>query len=311
MPVIRNISDSQQGPHSEKNRAILAAVGAVLLWCFSGVCFRKGSELMGSMVYLTFITGGGALTAFLLQFIRRQSLAAVFLPPVRVMTAGFFGVALYTVMLAAAFAIAPESDIGQINLLNYLWPVWVVVFGIALLKNRPNPYLTLTGILLGLSGVMVSRGFDQFAQLPTDILPHALSLFGALMFAGYSVLLRKWQIPEDQGGTAFNFAVCSVLACVIAVILNQWQNMPAWSSEALFWVLFGAIGPVGLAYSWWEIGVKKGPVYLIASLAYFIPIGSSLLIGLIFKEAMNNGLLFGAVLIVMGAWLVRYAGSDR
>ena len=78
---------------------------------------------MGSMVYLTFITGGGALTAVILQFIRRQSLAVVFLPPVRVMVAGFFGVALYTVMLAAAFGIAPESDIGQINLLNYLWPV--------------------------------------------------------------------------------------------------------------------------------------------------------------------------------------------
>jgi drug/metabolite transporter (DMT)-like permease len=262
------------------------------------------------MVYLTFMTGGGALTAVVLQFFRRQSLAAVFLPPVRVMAAGFFGVALYTVMLAAAFAIAPESDIGQINLLNYLWPVWVVIFGIALLKNRPNPYLTLTGILLGFSGVMVSRGFDQFAQLPTDILAHALSLFGALMFAGYSVLLRKWQIPEDQGGTAFNFAVCSVLSCVIAVILNQWQSMPAWSNEALFWVLFGAVGPVGLAYSWWEIGVKKGPVYLIASLAYFIPIGSSLLIGLIFKESMNNGLFFGGVLIAMGAWLVRYAGRE-
>lgn len=265
---------------------------------------------MGSMVYLTFITGGGALTAVILQFIRRQSLAAIFLPPVRVMMAGFFGVALYTVMLAAAFGIAPESDIGQINLLNYLWPVWVVIFGIVLLKNRPNPYLTLTGILLGLSGVMISRGFDQFTQLPTGFLAHALSLFGALMFAGYSVLLRKWQIPEDQGGTVFNFAVCSVLACMIAGILEQWQNMPAWSNEALFWVVFGAVGPVGLAYSWWEIGVKKGPVYLIASLAYFIPIGSSLLIGLVFKESMNSGLLFGGVLIAMGAWLVRYAGRD-
>jgi len=213
-------------------------------------------------------------------------------------------------MLAAAFGIAQESDIGQINLLNYLWPVWVVIFGIVLLKNRPNPSLTLTGILLGLSGVMISRGFDQFTQLPTDFLAHVLALFGGLMFGGYSVLLRKWEIPEDKGGTAFKFAVGSVLACVIAVILKQWQNMPSWSNEALFWVVFGAVGPVGLAYSWWEMAVKKGPVYLIASLAYFIPIGSSLLIGLIFKESMNNGLLFGSALIALGAWLVRYAGRD-
>jgi len=278
-----------------------------LLWCFSGVCFRKGSELLGSMVYLTFMTGGGAVTAVILQFISRQPLAAVFLPPVRVMVAGFFGVSLYTVMLAAAFGIAPESDIGQINLLNYLWPVWVVVFGIILLKNRPNLYLTITGILLGLSGVMISRGFDQLTQLPTEFLAHLLAFFGALMWALYSVLLRKWQIPEEKGGTAFNFAVCSVCACMIAAILGQWENV-AWSHEAFFWVLYGAVGPVGLAYSWWEMGVKKGPVYLIAALAYFIPIGSSLLIGIVFKESMNNGLIVGAILIAAGAWLVRYDG---
>ena len=37
--------------------------------------------------------------------------------------------------------------------------------------------------------------------------------------------------------------------------------------------------------------------------AYFIPIGSTLLIGLLFREAVGPGLLFGAVLIAAGAWL--------
>ncbi len=310
MSVLENKSDKQLSPRNTKNRAISAAVGSVILWCFSGVCFRKGSEMMGTMVYLTFMTGGGALTAVMLQFIRRQPLSAIFRPPVRVMASGFFGVALYTVMLAAAFGIAPESDLGQINLLNYLWPVWVVVLGIILLKDRPNSYLTIIGVLFGLAGVMISRGFDLFFQVPSNFSAHALALVGGLMWATYSVLLRKWQIPEEKGGTAFNFAVCSILAGIIAVFLNQWQNMPPWTNASFFWVLFGAVGPVGLAYSWWEIGVKKGPVYLIAALAYFIPIGSSLLIGLIFRESMNYGLLFGAALIATGAWLVRYAGRD-
>ena len=63
-------------PLNTNNRAILAAVGSVLLWCWSGVCFRKGSELMGTMVYLTFMTGGGALTAVILQLFRRQPISA-------------------------------------------------------------------------------------------------------------------------------------------------------------------------------------------------------------------------------------------
>jgi len=292
-------------------RAVLAASGAVLLWCWSGVCFREGAELMGAMVYLTFITGGGAITALLIQMFSGRPLASIYRLPRRMMVAGFFGVALYTVMLATAFGIAPNSDLGQINLLNYIWPVWVVVFGMILLKDRPNPYLAVLGIVLGLLGVMISRGLTQIFQLPDNLLAPFLALAGGIMWACYSVLLRRWKIPEDQGGTAFNFAVCAVVAGLIALYLDQWQNMPAWTMKMAFWVLFGSIGPVGLAYSWWEIGAKKGPVFLIASLAYFIPIGSSLIIGLIYEESMNSGLIFGAVLIAMGAWVINRACTQN
>ena len=58
-----------------------------------------------------------------------------------------------------------------------------------------------------------------------------------------------------------------------------------------------------------EIGVKKGPVFIIAVLSYFIPIGSSILIGLIFKEAMNPGLFLGAIFITIGAGMIRYASA--
>jgi drug/metabolite transporter (DMT)-like permease len=36
---------------------------------------------------------------------------------------------------------------------------------------------------------------------------------------------------------------------------------------------------------------------------YFMPIGSTRLIGILFREAMGPGLLFGAVLVAAGAWL--------
>lgn len=292
-------------------RSILLGVGAILLWCWSGVCFRKGSELMGSMVYLTFMTGGGTLTAVVVQYLRRQPLSDIYRLPVRVIVAGFFGVALYTVMLAAAFGLAPSTDIGQINLLNYLWPVWMVVLGIIFLGNRPKVILAITGILMGLFGVLISRGFGLLTHPPLNILPPALATTGGFLWALYIVLLRKWKIPEEKGGTAFHFAVCAIIAGLTAVYLKEWQSIPPWSGPMIFWIVVGAVGPVGIAYSWYEISVKNGPVLLIASLSYFIPIGSSLLIGLFFKETMNKGLIFGAILITFGAWLVRSASQEK
>lgn len=111
------------------NGAVLAAVCAVLLWSFSGVCFRKGSQLMGSMVYLTFMTAIGSFTAVLLHYFKGQPLSSLYRLPPRVCVSGIVGVAFYTVILSAAFGIAAESDLGQINLLNLMWPVWVVVLG--------------------------------------------------------------------------------------------------------------------------------------------------------------------------------------
>ncbi|MBU2515812.1 EamA family transporter [bacterium] len=296
---------------STNKRAVLLGVGSILLWCWSGVCFRKGSDLMGSpMVYLTFMTGGGALTAVVLQYLRRLPLSDIYRLPSRVIITGFFGVALYTVMLAAAFGIAPVSDIGQINLLNYLWPVWVVILGTLFLGNKPRIKSAIAGMVLGLFGVVISRGFDHLIHPPSNLFPHVLALTGGFLWALYVVLLRKWEIPEEKGGTAFHFSVCAIIAALIAAYLQEWQSMPPWSEATIFWIVAGAVGPVGIAYSWYEISVKNGPVLLIASLSYFIPIGSSILIGLFYQETMNKGLVIGAVSITLGAWLVRRAGQD-
>jgi len=262
------------------------------------------------MVYLTFMTGSGSLTAVVLQYFRGQPLSHMVRLPLKVIVAGFFGVTLYTVMLAKAFGMAAEADIGQINLLNYLWPVWTVVLGILLLGSQPKIPLAVSGILMGLFGIVLSRGFDLFTHLPTNLVPHGLALAGGFLWALYVVLLRRWNIPEEKGGTAFHFAICAIMAGLFAAFSQAWYTIPPWSGAMVFWIVLGGVGPVGIAYSLYEISVKNGPVFLIASLAYFIPIGSSLAIGLFFKETMNAGLILGAVFIAVGAWLVRRACKD-
>ena len=288
---------------NEKKRATLAAAGSILLWCASGVCFARGARLLGPMAYLTLMTATGVITVVLLQIFRGQPFADLVRLPLRVMVAGFWGVAFYTVILALAFGIAPERDIGQVNLLNYLWPVWIVLLSAVLIREKTRLLTTTAGAILGFAGIVVARGPAEILRVPENPLPLFLALLGGFLWACYSVLLRRWWIPAEQGGTAFHFTLCALMAAAVAAIRGEWQGLPSIGAEALFWILFGGIGPVGLAYHWWEIGIKRGHVPLISTLAYFIPIGSTLLIGILFREAMGPGLLFGAVLIAVGAWL--------
>lgn len=292
--------------------ATLLAVGSVVLWCWSGVCFSRGGRLMGPMVYLTWMTATGAATVVGLQVLRRRPVAALFRIPGRVAVSGFFGVALYTVMLALAFGVAAEADLGQVNLLNYLWPIWIVLLSLALLDEKPRAGL-FAGAVLGFGGVAVCRGLDGLLAPPADLRPHALALVGGFLWALYCVLLRRWRVPEDRGGTAFHFTACAAMAAGLAAAQGEWAALGSVPVEAWFWVLFGGVGPVGLAYHWWEIGIKRGSVHFLSLLAYFIPVGSSLLIGLFFSASMNAGLVPAALLIALGACLAGRAppGGSR
>jgi drug/metabolite transporter (DMT)-like permease len=257
------------------------------------------------MAYLTLMTATGVVTVALLQFLRKRPLANLVRLPLRVKVAGFWGVAFYTVILALAFGIAPEAAIGQVNLLNYLWPVWIALLSPLLIREKIRSLPLTAGVLLGFSGIITARGWSDLLRMPEAPLPLVLALLGGFLWACYSVLLRRWRIPEDQGGTAFHFALCALMAAAVAAFRGEWQSLPPFGPEALFWILFGGIGPVGLGYHWWEIGVKGGNVPLISALAYFIPIGSTLLISLLFREAMGPGLIPGSILIAAGAWLAR------
>jgi drug/metabolite transporter (DMT)-like permease len=134
-----------------------------------------------------------------------------------------------------------------------------------------------------------------------------MALTGGFLWALYSVLLKKWKIHGDQGGTTLHFLICSLMAAALAAVRGEWSSLRTFTPEALFWILFGALGPVGSAYYFWELGIKKGSVNLAAVLSYFIPVGSTVIIGLIFRQAMSPRLIPGAVLIAAGSWLVRLA----
>ena len=295
--------------------ATLAGVGSIVLWCWSGVCYAVGSRAMGAMPYLSLACAVGVATIAITRALRGESVASLVRVPAHVMVAGFFGVAVYSVMLGWAMGTADESDLGQIMLLNYLWPIWIVLLGMVMVRDGRDGspgagWMVGLGALMGFGGIVVARGMGAFSHRPASYLPHALAMVGGFLWALYSVLLRRWRVPTEKGGSTFHFIVCAVLAGTIGAMQGAWKSpgsMDAWSA---MWVLFGGIGPVGLGYYWWEIAIKRGAVHLVTLLAYFIPIGSAVLIGLFFKEAMSRWLIVGAMMIAAGAWVGHRAASE-
>ncbi len=122
------------------------------------------------MVYLTCMSATGVATLVALRLVQRRNPLTLFRLPWRVALAGFIGVAVYTVLLATAFGMARDQDLGQVSLLNYLWPVWMVLLAMVLLPDRPRVLPTLIGAALGFLGVAVARGGGLFTDRPPSLL---------------------------------------------------------------------------------------------------------------------------------------------
>jgi drug/metabolite transporter (DMT)-like permease len=290
---------------------LFAGVSAIALWCCTGPCFAMGSRMLGPMVYTAAISVVGFVAGVLLHVGRQRPLVGLFTMPARVWVAGFVGIAVYTVALLLAVGLASETDVAQVVLVNYLWPLLILGLDL-ILPGGSGRTLRSTGMIavagvLGFAGVAIARGPEALVRSPSALLPHAIALVGALLWALYCVLLRRWRIPDDRNGSTAQWALCAVLALGVGWCRGEWATVGPLSAASVFWVAFCGVGPVGLAYYWWEIGIKRGPAQTIAALSFLIPVGSAALMALLFRQAVSPYLLPGAALIAVASLLAHRA----
>ena len=270
------------------NAATLAGAGAIALWAFLGLLARAAGSL--PPLQLTAMCFAVAALLGLLVLGLRGRLGDLRQPALAWAhgVGGLFGFhALY--FTALAFAPAAEA-----NLLNYTWPLLIVLLSAWLLKLRLTPR-HLVGAALGAAGCALLLGGG--ARLTAGALPGYLAAAAsALTWAFYSVLSRRLaRVPT--GALAGFCAGSAVLAA-----LSHFATEPSVRPDPLAWaaVLAMGLGPVGGAFFLWDIGMKRGDPRLLGTLAYATPVASTLLLCSGGFAPFSTTLLVSAVLVAAG-----------
>lgn len=288
-----------------------AGLAAVVLWCFTGLCFAGGARQMGPMLFLCGISLVGAATGVALHLAARRPLRSLYQLPARVWLIGVPGISIYSALFILAVGLAPAGAVAQVTLVNYLWPVMVVLFDLVLVpdtrRTRRSVAMALVGAALGLVGVAISRGLSNLTLTGAALLPQTMALAGAAMWALYTVMLRRWRVPADQTGSTGQWLICAALAAGLATLRGEWSDIHHITPSALGWLVACGVGPVGLGYALWEYGIKTGPARLLAVASFCIPVVSAIALGLAYRECLDPMLAPGAGLIATGAWLARRA----
>uniref|UniRef100_UPI00346327B7 DMT family transporter n=1 Tax=Plastoroseomonas arctica TaxID=1509237 RepID=UPI00346327B7 len=246
---------------------------------------------------LGFAIGGGLGLAVVVW---RGRAAALAQPPLAWAhgVGGLFG---YHALFFAALAWAPPVEA---NLLNYLWPLLIVVFAAPLL-GMPLGGRRLLGVGCGFAGcVLVAGGGEGFGT--AGALPgFAAAIGAALVWALYSVTSRRMAAVPTEA--VAGFCLASALLAAIAHLVFETTVAPG-PSQWLALLLLGA-GPVGAAFFLWDIGMKRGDPRLLGVLAYAVPVGSTLLLVLAGEGTLGWRVAAALVLVVGGGWLAATASG--
>ncbi len=234
--------------------------------------------------------------------------------PARVLALGVFGLFGFHFFLFVALRLAPPL---QANLVNYLWPLLIVLLAPLLLRDARLSRWHVAGGLLGFAGALVAitngRWPDGAGLGSHDAAwGYAAALLSAFIWATYSLLGRRLR----EHGTTFPTAAVGLfcLASGLLSLLCHATLEPAYAfrpSDAGPMALL-AFGPMGAAFFLWDAALRRGDARAIGTLAYLTPLISTALLGLDDPSRVGWPIGVASLFVVGGAWLgSSRSGSDR
>jgi drug/metabolite transporter (DMT)-like permease len=283
--------------------ATLIGFGAVSLWALLAL-FTAATGLVPpfQLLAMTFAVAGGLGAS---SWIVRPGAARALRQPARVWALGIGGLFGYHALYFAALKLAPPAQSG---LINYLWPLLIVLFSAALPGERLRAVHVL-GALLGLAGVVVLVTGRSALEARPEYWPGYLCAFTcAFVWAGYSVLSRRvGAVPTDA---VAGFCVATAL---LGLICHLAFERTIWPETAAQWlaILASGLGPVGAAFYLWDVGMKRGDIRLLGIGSYGIPVASTgILVAAGYAEP-SASLGIACLLIAAGALVATAPGFRR
>ena len=283
-------------------RSVATAVGflAVLLWSLLAL-FTVGSAPVPPLQLnaMCFAVGGCLGAIWTLASGQARALGGIGWKVYAFGTAGLFG---YHALYFTALRLAPAAEAG---LIAYLWPLLIVLFS-GLLPGERLRAGHVAGAVVSFAGAALivaggARGVDAGA-LPGL----GLAFLCALTWSGYSVLSRLLgAVPTAS------VAVFCLLAAALSLVSHMAVEETRWPADATGWASVAAlgIGPVGLAFYVWDVGVKRGDIQLLGVASYAAPLLSTCVLILAGAAKATAALLIAALLIAGGAALAARASA--
>jgi drug/metabolite transporter (DMT)-like permease len=206
---------------------------------------------------------------------------------------GVYGLFAYHFLLFIALRVAPPVEA---NLVNYLWPLLIVLLAPLLLPGvRLKPAHVLAG-LAGFAGAATAilGGGGASGAWSWGYLP---ALASAFIWSTYSLWTRRVDAFPTAAVGLFGL-VSGLLSLACHVALEPRVDL---SARDLGLIAVMGLGPLGAAFFLWDKALKTGDARHIGILSYLTPLASTTLLVLVTGRPFSASIVAAAVLIIGAA----------
>lgn len=270
----------------------LSALGAIVLWSSLATLATLIPDVP---VFLK--TGIGLLIGSLIALpLSRFQIRSLLVSP-KIILLGVYGLFGYH---AALFFALQSSPSVQANLINYLWPLLIVLLAPLFSKKLRLSTRVAVGGLMGFLGAALAilSGSSTDSVLYSG---YAFAFLAAIIWSTYSLATNRiGSFPTPAVGV---FALVAGLLSLAMHFLFE-EQVALSSYEWLILVLLG-LGPLGAAFYFWDYAIKKGNPQEIGLLSFLTPLLSTSLLLIITGQPISWLLGLSAALIVGGSLIGR------
>lgn len=288
-------------------KTYLKLLFAMLVWGGTFTSARLlGNELDPTVsAFLRFLLASSFLLALL--YLRERRLPSItkqqFLP---LLGMGLTGIALYNLLFFYGLV---HTEAGRGSLIVATNPL-LTALGAAFIFKEKFTLLRIFGFLLCVSGALliITKG-DFFTLLEKGIGKGELAFLGcALSWAAYTLIGR---FMSGKSNDLSSLAIIAYASCIGTVVLffatlntDLLGAISTLSVNAGLNLLFLSLLATVIGFVWFQDGVKVLGAAKAAVFIYFMPVSAVFWAWLILDEKFTLVLAIGAVLVILGIYLV-------
>jgi drug/metabolite transporter (DMT)-like permease len=273
-------------------KADLLALAAIALW---GSLAPLGVKLAHVPPFL--LTGLGLLVGSVIALPLARFRLTRWKVPMPTFMVGIYGLFGFHFLLFMALRHAPAVEA---NLINYLWPLGMVVMAPLFLKDVSLHLRHGLAALIGFSGAAIAilgRG-GPVTAVGGFHAGYVMALASAFVWATYSLLTRR--LPTFPTAAVGGFAGASGLLSLLCHALLE--PSIALSQHDMLLIAALGLGPLGAAFFLWDAAIKMGDPRRIGLLAFATPIWSTVLLLITTGQPLQWNVAIAATLVVGAAF---------